>query len=65
VSSQLAAEWFARLEAPEKHLVWFEDSAHEMLVEEPGKVFLTLVNEVRPLAVDPANMRAAELKPVR
>lgn len=65
VSSQLAAEWFARLEAPEKHLVWFEDSAHEMLVEEPGKVFLTLVNDVRPLAVDPANMRAAELKPVR
>lgn len=65
VSSQLAAEWFARLEAPKKRLFWFENSAHEMLVEEPGKVFLTLVNEVRPLAVDPATMGAAEGKPLR
>ena len=50
VSAQVAAEWFDRLQAPAKKLVWFEHSAHEMLVEEPGKVFLTLVNELRPLA---------------
>lgn len=50
VSSEVAAEWFNRLQAPEKKLVWFENSAHEMLVEEPGKIFLTLVNEVLPLA---------------
>ncbi|MDT3501979.1 alpha/beta fold hydrolase [Stenotrophomonas maltophilia] len=51
VSAQVAAEWFDRIQAPAKKLVWFEHSAHEMLVEEPGKVFLTLVNEVRPLAI--------------
>lgn len=50
VSASVAAEWFARLNAPHKQLVWFEHSAHEVMVEEPGKTFLTLVNEVRPLA---------------
>ncbi|MBD8644098.1 alpha/beta hydrolase [Stenotrophomonas sp. CFBP 13724] len=58
VSSQLAAEWFARLEAPRKRLFWFENSAHEMLVEEPGKIFLTLINEVLPLARDSGNKEA-------
>lgn len=55
VSAQVAAEWFDRIEAPAKKLVWFEHSAHEMLVEEPGKVFLTLVNELRPLAIGVAD----------
>lgn len=50
VSAQVAAEWFDWVRAPAKKLVWFEYSAHEMLVEEPGKVFLTLINELRPLA---------------
>ena len=53
LSSRVAAEWFESVKAPRKRLVWFEQSAHEVLVEEPGKVFLTLVNEVRPLAERP------------
>jgi hypothetical protein len=28
VNSQLAADWFAKVEAPSKHFVWFEHSAH-------------------------------------
>lgn len=65
VSSQLAAEWFARLDAPHKRLVWFEDAAHEMLMEEPGKVLLTLVNEVLPLAGDSENKAAVGVAPPR
>jgi proline iminopeptidase len=50
VNSQVAAEWFARVEAPEKHLVWFEHSAHLPMTEEPGKFFLSLVRYARPIA---------------
>jgi hypothetical protein len=31
-------------------LVWFENSAHMMHVEEPGKMLVHLVNDVLPLA---------------
>lgn len=48
-SSQVASEWFDSLEAPAKTLVWFEDSAHMVYEEEPGKLLVTLVNEVLPL----------------
>lgn len=50
VPAQIAAAWFERLEAPQKKLVWFEDSSHLPMIEEPGRTFLALVEEVRPLA---------------
>ena len=50
VSSELAARWFARLQAPQKRLVWFEDSGHQVPSEEPGKLLVTLVDVVLPLA---------------
>jgi proline iminopeptidase len=50
VSAALAAEWFERLNAPYKKLVWFERSAHDIVNEEPGAVLLALVQDVRPLA---------------
>ncbi|MCD7097825.1 alpha/beta fold hydrolase [Stenotrophomonas sp. MMGLT7] len=50
VSSEVAAEWFATVKAPRKRLVWFEQSAHEVMNEEPGKTLVTLVQEVRPIA---------------
>lgn len=50
VSASLAAEWFERLEAPLKKLVWFERSAHDIVNEEPGKVLLSLVQVARPIA---------------
>ncbi|WP_125076951.1 alpha/beta hydrolase [Pseudoxanthomonas sp. SGT-18] len=50
VNSQVAYEWFGRVQAPYKHFEWFEHSAHEILAEEPGKLLVTLVQHARPLA---------------
>jgi pimeloyl-ACP methyl ester carboxylesterase len=49
-SSKVAADWFAHVRAPTKKLVWFENSAHMMQIEEPGRVLVHLVEDVRPLA---------------
>ncbi|WP_375741881.1 alpha/beta hydrolase [Corallococcus interemptor] len=48
-SAQLLDAWFATVQAPSKKLVWFEDSAHMVHEEEPGKVLVHLVNDVLPL----------------
>lgn len=50
VNAEVAADWFAKIEAPEKHLVWFEHSAHMPMTEEPGKFLVSLVRYARPLA---------------
>ncbi|HMM67279.1 MAG TPA: alpha/beta fold hydrolase [Dokdonella sp.] len=50
VSAELAAEWFKTVKAPRKQLIWFEQSAHEVMNEEPGKTLITLVEKVRPIA---------------
>lgn len=50
VTSTVAAQWYAHLTAPTKRLVWFEHSAHEIHLEEPGRVLVHLVNDVLPLA---------------
>lgn len=49
-SSEVAHEWFEKVEAPAKQFVWFEDSAHMPMTEEPGKFLVSLVRFVRPLA---------------
>ncbi len=48
--SEPVAAWFQRLQAPSKHFVWFENSAHMMFGEEPGRVLVHLVQDARPLA---------------
>jgi pimeloyl-ACP methyl ester carboxylesterase len=48
-SSALAEKWFSNIKAPSKKLVWFEDSSHMVYEEEPGKMLVSLVNEVLPL----------------
>lgn len=50
--SQPVAAWMERLQAPSKQVVWFERSSHLMQYEEPGKLLLSLVQLVRPLARD-------------
>lgn len=50
VSQNVTAKWFAQVHAPVKKLVWFENSAHMMQIEEPGKVLVHLVEDVRPLS---------------
>lgn len=49
-SSPLVDEWFSQVRAPQKKLVWFEESSHMVYEEEPGKLLVALVNEVLPLA---------------
>ena len=36
--------WIERVIAPSKHVVWFENSAHLCMHEEPGKFVVSLVN---------------------
>jgi pimeloyl-ACP methyl ester carboxylesterase len=48
--SEVAAAWYAKVKAPRKGFFWFDQSAHMMQLEQPGKVLLRLVNEVRPIA---------------
>ncbi|MBC9932863.1 alpha/beta hydrolase [Chitinophaga qingshengii] len=43
--------WLKKVKAPYKKGVWFENSSHLMMMEEPGKFLLTLVQDVRPLAL--------------
>jgi pimeloyl-ACP methyl ester carboxylesterase len=50
VSSKVTAAWFAHVRAPVKKLIWFENSAHMMQIEEPGRMLVHLVEDVRPLA---------------
>lgn len=51
-SASILGEWFETLQAPSKKLIWFEDSAHMVYEEEPGKVLVSLVQTVLPLAHD-------------
>ncbi|MNM96586.1 short chain dehydrogenase [compost metagenome] len=50
--SEPTAEWLAKARAPQKHGIWFEHSAHMMPWEEPGKVLVSLLQYVRPLALE-------------
>ena len=50
VSSEVAAEWFGKVRAPSKKLIWFERSAHHITSEEPGKLLTALVTHARPIA---------------
>jgi hypothetical protein len=38
------------VQAPGKKLIWFEDSAHMAMVEEPGRFLVHLVQDARPYA---------------
>ena len=58
--SQLAVDWLAALHAPRKGLVMFENSAHMMELEEPGKVLVHLVNDVRPIAEEAGDAAAID-----
>jgi pimeloyl-ACP methyl ester carboxylesterase len=44
-------KWLAGLHASAKRIVRFENSAHVMYGEEPGRVLIHLVEDVRPYAV--------------
>ena len=48
--SEPVQRWFDRLAAPSKRWVWFENSAHMIWAEEPGRVLLNLVQFALPFA---------------
>jgi pimeloyl-ACP methyl ester carboxylesterase len=50
VNHDVTADWFATIAAPSKKLVWFEDSAHLPMQEEPGRFLVRLVSDVLPYA---------------
>jgi len=51
VSHEVSARWFATLHAPAKKLIWFEDSAHMVMQEQPGRFLKHLIDDARPYAV--------------
>ena len=50
--SEPTAAWLAKVRAPYKQGVWFERSAHMIPWEEPGRTLVSLLEHVRPLAVE-------------
>ena len=54
VPPETSVAYFDLLNAPMKRLVWFEESTHEMFVDEPEKFNRVMVELVRPLAATPA-----------
>lgn len=52
VPAAITADWLARVQAPRKATVWFANSAHMMMVEEPGRVLAALLEQVRPTAAE-------------
>ena len=61
--SQPIADWLDRVEAPFKRGVWFERSAHMIPWEEPGRLLVSLLETVRPLAVEAAGAAHPQARP--
>jgi proline iminopeptidase len=59
VNSQVGAEWLARLHAPAKQFVWFENSGHMPMTEEPAKFLVSLLQYARPFAEKAGDVAAA------
>jgi len=51
LSLAVAADWFERVAAPEKQLIWFEQSAHEVMAKERGKLFASPITRALPSAI--------------
>jgi proline iminopeptidase len=50
VSAALAEQYFKKIKAPYKRLIWFEQSAHNPPFEEPIEFDKILIEQVLPLA---------------
>ena len=55
--------WYDRLSAPSKRFVWFENSAHMMYAEEPGRVLVHLVQDALPFAAAAGDVAPPATKP--
>jgi pimeloyl-ACP methyl ester carboxylesterase len=59
-SHTLAAAWFDHIKAPSKKLVWFDNSAHMVPQEEPGRFLYHLIVDLRPLAAQAGDVAPDE-----
>jgi len=48
--SPLIERWIGKVSAPQKKMVWFEQSSHMIYEEEPGRFLVHLVEDALPLA---------------
>lgn len=55
-ASEPVRRWFDKLQAPSKRWVWFENSAHMIYAEEPGRVLVNLVQFALPFATASAGV---------
>jgi proline iminopeptidase len=56
VPSTVAAAWLETINAPSKKLVWFENSAHAPMFDEPEAFAKALVDTVKPFAIEQSVM---------
>ncbi len=49
-SHEVTTNWYERVRAPHKQLVWFENSAHMMMIEQPGTFLQHLIAGPRRIA---------------
>jgi pimeloyl-ACP methyl ester carboxylesterase len=61
--SEPVRRWFERIEAPSKRWVWFENSAHMMYAEEPGRVLTHLVQDALPFAAAAGDLSPSTAQP--
>ncbi len=61
--SEPVRRWFERIEAPSKRWVWFENSAHMMYAEEPGRVLMHLVQDALPFAAAARDLSPSTAQP--
>ena len=54
--------WYDRLTAPSKRFVWFENSAHMMYEEEPGRALVHLVQNALPFAAAAGDVASESTK---
>jgi len=61
--SEPVRRWFEQIEAPSKRWVWFENSAHMMYAEEPGRVLMHLVQDALPFAAAAGDLSPSTAQP--
>jgi pimeloyl-ACP methyl ester carboxylesterase len=58
---ETAEKWFSDIQAPSKRLVSFADSAHMIMLEQPGRFLVHLVSDALPLARAAGDAAPAEV----
>jgi pimeloyl-ACP methyl ester carboxylesterase len=51
VPPETSVAYFNALTAPSKRLVWFEESGHQLFMDEPARFNASMIELVRPLAL--------------